>query len=183
MYMKIKILIFFVFFLQSRAQQKLTYLNDVEIYYLGNEVSQKEILSGKFLCNFKIINNTEQTLLIAKSGFENHNYVTKNNEFTEPSSKFLDGYPAEWDLEECKENILILNPKSEIEVPYLNIFFQKSVYNLDSNKDYKLVLLSKLYPSYSKMKLQGCESYIEELEKQGKQMANISIVTEIAFVK
>lgn len=181
--MKSYILIFFLFFLQLNAQQKLTYQNDIEIYYLGNEVSQQEILNGKFSCNFKIINNTQQTLLINKFGFENNNYVTQNNEFVEPSTKFLDGFPADLDLNECKENILVLEPKSEIEIPYLNIFFQKNVYKIDSNKNYKLVLISKQYPSYSKMRLQGCENYIEELEKQGKKIANIHIVTEIPLVK
>lgn len=180
--MKVNTILFLLFFFQLNAQEKLTYQNDVEIYYLGNEVSQKEILAGKSSYNFKIINNTNQTFLIPKFGFENNNYVFENNEFVEPASKFLGAYPADFDLDECRSNIIMLEPQAKIEVPYLNIFSQKSIYKLDNQKAYKLIVISKQYPSNSRLKLQGCERYIEKLEKEGGKFANISIITEISFV-
>ncbi|WP_434979116.1 hypothetical protein [Daejeonia sp. YH14] len=165
------------------SQIKLTYGNDIEIYFLGKEISQSELLSGKAEYNFKIKNNTSYSLLISKFGFEKQNYVLNNKEVIFPERTFLSGYPAELEKEECYENIFIIKPNSEIEIKNLDIFQINANYKLEPEQKYILVASSNYKPSFAKLNLIGCEKYIKELEEKNYRFTNFSIFAEIPLIK
>ncbi|MBV6881010.1 hypothetical protein NG800_013325 [Epilithonimonas ginsengisoli] len=179
-----KVLISFLFFLSNIlfSQIRLTYEKDIEVYFLGNEISRSQLLSGNTDYNFKVKNNTPEYLIISRYGFKKQNYIISEKEVVSPDSIFLAGYPAELENEECRENIFILKPHSEMEIKGLDMFEILANYKLEKSKKYMLVTSSHFKPSYAKLELFGCADHIKKLESKKYRFANFLIFAEIPLV-
>ena len=179
-----KFAIFFLLFFSNYllSQIKLTIENDVEIYFLNNEISLSDLNSNKKDYKFKVINNTLNYLIISREGFEKkEQYVLKKNKIIHPIRIFTGGRPDELNDEECNKEVIILKPKSEMKINNLNIFEIKANYNLNSKDKYFLVIKAEYNQNFAMLNLIGCEKIVKQLNNY--KFINIPIFAKIPLKK
>ena len=177
------LLLFFSNYLYS--QIKLTTENDVEIYFLDNEISLSDLKSHKKNYDFKVINNTMNYLIISREGFEKEErYVLRKNKIIAPLNIYLTGgRPGELNNEECNKEIIILKPKSELKINNLNIFEIKANYHLNSKDKYFLFIKAEYNEKFAMLNLIGCEKIVNQLNNKNYKFINIPINAKIPLKK
>jgi len=158
------------------SQIKVNKRKDVEIFIMDSVISMKRYLEANKAYQYKIVNNTNDNYIIDPQGFRGKTYVYECNElYSHPEKMIPSGYYSR-DLEDCKEDIILLKKKSFliVELDILNLSFY---YNLKPNINYQLDIQSK-HNEYTATLL-GCADYIKDLKKQGYKVFEDQIKVKI----
>ncbi|PKF75324.1 hypothetical protein CW752_05055 [Chryseobacterium sp. PMSZPI] len=135
--------------------------------------------TGKVI-NYLINNNTNNTYIIDPYGFYGVSYVLENGKIIEPTSYYRGGYYNRFDDNDCKRDLVIIEPKTSISIPLSLDRNNRSIYNYSKN-NYYINVIKSFHNKYNATIL-GCDRYINNLEKKGYKVLEDSIVAKIPLV-
>lgn len=136
-------------------------------------------LNSENSLSYVLKNNTENTIIIDPYGFTGNSYWSFNNEKLIPIN-FSKGYYSR-DNDDCKNDLIILEPKQKIET-YLNLnYHQKEIYDFSKSGNY----IWSVESNHNKQNgmPSSCKQYINFLEKKGYIFLDDKIDAKIPFVR
>ncbi|MDQ1805744.1 hypothetical protein RAH57_17265 [Chryseobacterium sp. CKR4-1] len=173
---KITFLLICFLFSFCSSQMKLNQGKNVNI--ILKEVPLK-LNTGK-ATNYLISNSTNNTYIIDPYGFYGKSYTFENDKLLEPNSYYKRGYYSRFDDNDCKRDLIILEPKATISA-YLSLDRNnKNIYNYSKNHQY--VNIIKSLHNRNNATILGCDKYIESLELKDYKVLEDSIVAKIPLV-
>lgn len=171
--LKITITFFLLSFIFLTSQVQI---NDKDCLKISTE---SDTLFYRYPNRFVIENNTNNNYIININGFLGSSIIYENNERLFPYKPEFYSNPMDWNMEECRKNILLI-PKHEKQKSILNINIIKGFYKLDNGQNYIIEFESthtKSSPYYF-----GCKKYVDRLVSKGYKIYEGTLQGKIKLI-